>query len=161
MSVVLYPGTFDPVTEGHLDIMKRGLRLFDRLMVAVAQSRDKEPLFTLEERVEMLREVAPPLGDVEVHSFKGLVVDFARQQKVTAILRGLRAVSDFEFEFQMALMNRRLDEDVETVFLMPSARFTYLNATIVREIARMGGDVSALVPPAVNKRLQKRFGPRK
>lgn len=157
MSVVLYPGTFDPVTEGHLDIMKRGLRLFDRLLVAVAASRDKEPLFTLDERVEMLREVAPPLGDVEVHSFNGLVVDFARQQKVTAILRGLRAVSDFEFEFQMALMNRRLDEDVETVFLMPSARFTYLNSTIVREIARMGGNVSALVPAVVYEGLSKKF----
>ena len=158
MRVALYPGTFDPVTEGHLDLMRRGLKLFDRLMVAVAESRDKEPLFTLDERVEMVLDATRSLENVEVHRFVGLVVEFARENGVTAILRGLRAVSDFEFEFQMALMNRRLDEEVETVFLMPSARYTYLNASIVREIARMGGDVSALVPPEVRSRLTEKFG---
>jgi len=157
MSVALYPGTFDPVTEGHLDLMRRGLKLFDRLLVAVAESRVKAPLFTLEERVEMVRQVTRSMENVEVHRFVGLVVDFAREKRVTAILRGLRAVSDFEFEFQMALMNRRLCEDVETVFLMPSARYTYLNASIVREVARVGGDVSGLVPPEVNARMVEKF----
>lgn len=158
MSVVLYPGTFDPVTEGHLDLMRRGLKLFDRVLVAVAESRDKEPLFPLAERVDMLQEATRSIQGVEVEQFKGLVVDFARKKEVTAILRGLRAVSDFEFEFQMALMNRSLDEEVETVFLMPSARYTYLNASIVREVARMGGDVTALVPPVVQARLKERYG---
>ena len=159
MTTLLYPGTFDPVTEGHIDLMKRGLRLFDRLVVAVALSRDKEPLFPLEERVEMLREVVRPLGPVEVEPFTGLVVDVARAHGVSAILRGLRAVSDFEYEFQMALMNRRLDRDVETIFLMPDARYTYLSASVVRDIARMGGDVSSFVPAAVDARLRARYGP--
>ncbi len=157
MRVLLYPGTFDPVTEGHVDLMGRGLRLFDRLIVAVAEGRGKEPLFSLEERVEMIREATRPLENIEVKPFRGLVVEFAQAHKVSAILRGLRAVSDFEYEFQMALMNRRLDQDVETLFLMPSARYTYLSASIVREVARMGGDVSTLVPNGVQAKLVEKF----
>jgi len=157
MRVLLYPGTFDPVTEGHVDLMRRGLRLFDRLLVAVAKGADKEPLFGLDERVEMIRQATRSLDVVEVTPFRGLVVDFARKNKVSAILRGLRAVSDFEYEFQMALMNRRLDQDVETIFLMPSARYTYLSASIVREVAKMGGDVSTLVPEIVQTRLKGKF----
>ncbi len=157
MRVLLYPGTFDPVTEGHVDLMRRGLRLFDRLLVAVAKGADKEPLFGLDERVEMIRQATRSLDGVEVTPFRGLVVDFARKNKVSAILRGLRAVSDFEYEFQMALMNRRLDQDVETIFLMPSARYTYLSASIVREVAKMGGDVSTLVPEIVQTRLKGKF----
>jgi pantetheine-phosphate adenylyltransferase len=157
MKTLLYPGTFDPVTEGHLDLMKRGLRLFDRVLVAVAESKDKEPLFELEERVEMIRDVTQGLGNIDVEPFSGLVVSFARERKVTAILRGLRAVSDFEYEFQMALMNRRLDQDVETIFLMPSARYTYLSASVIREVVGMGGDVSTFVPPQVHARLTEKF----
>ncbi len=157
MSLLLYPGTFDPATEGHLDLMKRGLRLFDRVLVAVARGANKEPLFSLDERVEMIREATASVENIDVRPFKGLVVDFARENKISAILRGLRAVSDFEYEFQMALMNRRLDQDIETIFLMPSARYTYLSASIVREVARMGGDVSTLVPDIVKKKLKEKF----
>jgi pantetheine-phosphate adenylyltransferase len=124
----------------------------------VAESKDKEPLFELEERVEMIRDVTQGLGNIDVEPFSGLVVSFARERKVTAILRGLRAVSDFEYEFQMALMNRRLAAEIETVFLMPNERYTYLNSTIVKEVARLGGDLSGLVPEGVLSELAKRFG---
>jgi len=149
----LYPGTFDPVTNGHLDLVKRALRLFDRLTVAVGTARDKAPLFTVEERVELIRLAVRGHGDVEVISFKGLLVDVVRDAGATAIIRGLREVSDFEYEFQMALMNRRLASEIETVFLMPSEKYTYLDSTIVKEVVMLGGDVEGLVPAPVHEAL--------
>jgi len=153
----IFPGTFDPVTLGHLDIVRRALTIFDRIVVAVAEQREKRVLFSLEERVEMIREATADLSGVEVESFDGMLVEFARARGVRAIIRGLRVISDFEYEFQMALMNRRLDEGIDTIFLMPSERHIYLNSTVVREIARMGGPIEAFVPPGVTKRLRARF----
>jgi pantetheine-phosphate adenylyltransferase len=157
----LFPGTFDPITEGHLDIIRRGLRTFDRVIVAVARGHHKETLFTLEERKELVQASLAGLGEapdaVSVVEFDGLLVDLADRLGVDVIVRGLRFVSDFEYEFQLALMNRQLNRRVETVFLMPSARYSFLNASIVREVARLGGDVSGLVPPVVADRLRERF----
>ena len=157
MSVLLYPGTFDPVTEGHVDLMRRGLRLFNRLVVAVAESRDKEPLFSLEERLKMIREVTGPMGNVEVCSFTGLVVDFARETGVTAILRGLRAVSDFEYEFQLAGMNRHLAPEIETLFLTPAEQCAYISSSLVREIASLGSDVTPFAHKKVVAALRGRM----
>ncbi|MCK4545856.1 MAG: pantetheine-phosphate adenylyltransferase [Candidatus Eisenbacteria sp.] len=157
MKLLLYPGTFDPVTEGHVDLMRRGLNLSDRVLVAVADSKSKDPFFSLEERVAMIREVTREMKNIDVEPFSGLVVNLARARNAGAILRGLRAVSDFEYEFQMALMNRQLDQEVETMFLMPSARYTYLSASMIRDVAQMGGDVSTMVPPEVHKRLRKKL----
>ena len=155
----IFPGTFDPVTHGHLDLMQRALKLFDRLIVGVAPREEKGVLFTLEERLAMLRAITRSLGRVEVMPFDGLLVEFARRQKAAAVVRGLRAVSDFEYEFQMALMNRKLRPQIETVFLMPSEHYTYLNSTVVKEIARLGGNVETLVPPLVARRLAARLKP--
>jgi pantetheine-phosphate adenylyltransferase len=155
----LYAGTFDPVTNGHLDILSRSLQIFDRVIVAVAESTPKQTFFSLEERVEMLRAVVASMENVEVKPFSGLLVDFAREMGGAAVIRGLRAVSDFEYEFQMALMNRRLNKQVETVFLMPSEEYTYLNSSLVREIASRGGDVSQFVPGIVASRLMEKYGP--
>jgi pantetheine-phosphate adenylyltransferase len=149
----LYPGTFDPITNGHLDLVKRALRLFDRLIVAVGTARDKAPLFTIDERVEFIRAAVRGIGDVEVIPFEGLLVDVVRGAGAVAIIRGLREVSDFEYEFQMALMNRRLASEIETVFLMPSERYTYLDSTIVKEVVMLGGDVEGLVPEPVQEAL--------
>ncbi len=157
MRIALYPGTFDPVTYGHLDIMERALRLFDLLIVAVSANPQKHPLFTVTERVNMIRKETAAWDRLKVESFHGLLVDLARQKKAQSIIRGLRAVSDFEFEFQMALTNRSLDSEVETVFLMPSEQFTYLNSTIVKEVAKLGGNVGQFVPAGVEKQLQKKF----
>ncbi len=157
MDRAIFPGTFDPVTLGHLDIVRRALTIFDRIVVAVAEQREKRVLFSLEERVEMIREATADLSGVEVESFDGMLVEFARARGVRAIIRGLRVISDFEYEFQMALMNRRLDEGIDTIFLMPSERHIYLNSTVVREIARMGGPIEAFVTPGVTKRLRARF----
>ena len=157
MKVGLYAGTFDPVTNGHLDILTRSLALFHKVIVAVAESTPKDTLFPVEERVEMVRQSTEDLADVEVTAFSGLLVRFAREKGATAVIRGLRVISDFEYEFQMALMNRRLDRELETVFLMPSEEYTYLNSSLVKEIASTGGDVSQFVPRIVAARLEERL----
>jgi pantetheine-phosphate adenylyltransferase len=154
----LFPGTFDPFTNGHLDLTRRAAKLFDRVVVAVAPSQAKHTLFTVEERVAMIREVVRTMRRVEVATFEGLVVDCARTVGANVIIRGLRAVSDFEFEFQMALMNRRLSPALEIAFLMPSQQYVYLNATLVKEVARFGGRVTGLVPGLVERRLRERLG---
>jgi pantetheine-phosphate adenylyltransferase len=153
----LYAGTFDPVTNGHLDILSRSLAVFDRVIVAVASSTPKTTLFDLGERVEMVRTATAGLAGVEVEPFDGLLVAFAKKRGAAAIIRGLRVVSDFEYEFQMALMNRRLDRDIETVFLMPSEEYTYLNSTLIKAVASTGGDVSQFVPGVVAAKLRERF----
>lgn len=153
----VYPGSFDPVTRGHEDLIRRSLAFVDRVVVGVAVNVVKQPLFTLEERVALLRETIR-LPQVEVRSFDGLLVEFARSVGATLIVRGLRAVSDFEYEFQMALMNRTLDPKLETVFLVPAFDLTYLSSSLVREVARFGGDVSPLVQPVVQQALRKKFG---
>jgi pantetheine-phosphate adenylyltransferase len=153
----LFPGTFDPYTNGHLDLTERAARLFPRVVLAVSSSPRKGTLFSLEERVTLARDSVQSLGNVEVIGFDGLVVDCAKKVGAQVMCRGIRAVSDFEFEFQMALMNRRLSADLEVVFLMPSARYTFLNATLVKEIARLGGDITGLLPPHVEKRLIELF----
>lgn len=154
--VAIYPGTFDPITNGHIDIICRASKLFDRLIVAVAYNPGKGPLFTVEERVEMITESLKDyaLTNVEVDSFSVLLTHYAKSKKATTVIRGLRAVSDFEYEFQMALMNRKLCKDVETVFMMPSESYTYLSSRIVKEIALYGGNVRCLVPPLVADRLE-------
>jgi pantetheine-phosphate adenylyltransferase len=155
--VAVYPGSFDPLTNGHVDIIERGARLFDRIIVAVLVNSDKRPLFSVDERVETAREVFRNRPKVEVDAFEGLLIDFARQRKASAIVRGLRAVSDFEFEFQMALMNRRLAPDIETVFMMPAEAYTYISSRLVREVYALGGAVQGLVPEAVEARLGRKF----
>jgi pantetheine-phosphate adenylyltransferase len=157
MRVGLYAGTFDPVTNGHMDILLRSLLIFDKVIVAVADITPKDTLFNLEERVEMLRVATSDIGNVEVQPFSGLLVSFARDVGAIAMIRGLRVVSDFEYEFQMALMNRRLDKELEAVFLMPSEEYTYLNSSVIKEIASTGGDVSQFVPPIVATRLKEKF----
>jgi pantetheine-phosphate adenylyltransferase len=160
MSVVrsaLFPGTFDPFTNGHLDLTRRAARVFDRVVVAVAHNPAKGAFFPVDERVEMIRETTKALRQVEVIEFSDLVVDCARRVRAHVMIRGLRAVSDFEFEFQMALMNRRLNPMLEVAFLMPSQEYTYLNSTLVKEVARLGGSVKGLVPPSVERRLLARM----
>lgn len=154
--VAVYPGTFDPFTRGHEDIVRRAALLFDHVIVGVAESRGKVPIFTLEERVDIAREVLEPFPNVSVAGFDGLLMDFLRAQNARLILRGLRAVSDFEYEFQMAGMNRKLFPDVETVFLTPADEYMFISATMVREIARLGGDVSKFVHPTVNARMHQK-----
>ncbi len=149
MRRAIYPGSFDPVTHGHLDVIERARKLFDEVIVAVAHNDQKKPLFPLEQRLEFLRSAINGRDRVQVASFDGLLVDFALKQEAIAVIRGLRAISDFEFEFQMALMNRKLEARVETIFLMPKEEYTYLSSRIVKEIARLGGDISSFVPPQV------------
>jgi len=156
MISVVYPGTFDPFTSGHEDLVRRAARVFDRVIVGVADSESKRPMFSAAERVAMARETLASLANVEVTGFSVLLMDFARQQGAKIVLRGLRAVSDFEYEFQMAGMNRHLHPDVETLFLTPSEQYTFISATIVREIARFGGDVSHFVPATVDARIRAR-----
>ena len=153
----VYPGTFDPITRGHEEMVRRCVRLFDRVVVAIAASPKKAPLFPLEERVELARRVLHDLPNVEVQGYSGLTVDFARQYQDAVIVRGLRAVSDFEFEFQLANMSRHLDRRFETVFLTPQEQFTFISSSLVREIAEFGGDVAAFVHPHVSDRLKARF----
>jgi pantetheine-phosphate adenylyltransferase len=155
----VFPGTFDPFTNGHLDLTRRAARLFDRVVVAVAENPGKQTLFSVDERTEMIREVVKRLRRVEVVHFSDLVVSCANRAGALVMIRGLRAVSDFEFEFQMALMNRRLSPALEVAFLMPSQRYTYLNSTLVKEVARLGGTVTGLVPPLVERRLKARLRP--
>jgi pantetheine-phosphate adenylyltransferase len=157
MRRAIYPGSFDPVTNGHLDVIERAQKLFDEVIVAVAHNDEKQALFSLQERLALLRATAAKSDRVQITQFDGLLVEFAVAQKATAVIRGLRAVSDFEFEFQMALMNRKLETSVETIFLMPKEEFTYLSSRLVKEIARLGGDVSSFVPSAVAKALGKKF----
>ncbi len=156
MKRAVFAGTFDPVTNGHLDLMQRALRMFDHLTVAVAEGAEKGVLFSQEERVAMIRDAASSLERLTVEPFSGLLVDFARQRKIPVIVRGLRFISDFEYEFQMALMNRRLSDEIETVFLMPSETYTFLNASLVKEIARYGGAIDAFVPSNVAARLREK-----
>jgi pantetheine-phosphate adenylyltransferase len=157
MRRAIYPGSFDPVTNGHLDVIERGRKLFDQVIVAVANNDEKQPLFSLEERLALLRETAGRMDNVQIAEFSGLLVEFAQAKNAGAVIRGLRAVSDFEFEFQMALMNRKLDAAVETIFLMPKEEYTYLSSRIVKEIARLGGDISSFVPSGVAKALRTKF----
>jgi pantetheine-phosphate adenylyltransferase len=158
MSVsALYPGTFDPPTNGHIDLIQRGAKLFDHLTVAILNNPVKDPLFTVEERVEMLKESTATLANVSVATFDGLMVEFARQQGASAVLRGIRAISDYEYEFQMALMNRRLAPEIETVFLQPAGRYSFVSSRMLKEVFAFGGDVSGLVPPNVLKRLRARI----
>lgn len=155
--IAIYPGTFDPLTNGHLDVIKRALSLFDHLIVAVACNERKTPLFSADERAAMIRQATRGLNGVSVDRFDGLLVDYARRRKAVALIRGLRAVSDFEYELQMALMNRKLNPRVEAIFLMPSQQYTYLNSSLVKEIARMGGPVKDLVPPGVAQMLKRKL----
>jgi len=157
-SVALYPGSFDPVTNGHLDLIERGEKMFDRLIVAVLKNAEKQPLFSVPERVEMLREVTKRLDSVEVDVFEGLLVDYARKRGAAVILRGIRAVSDYEYELQMALMNRKLEPRLETVFMLPGESYSYLSAKLVREIATLGGPLTDLVPPIVEQKLRSKLG---
>ncbi len=160
MRAAIYPGTFDPITNGHLDIIQRAATIFDRVTVAITTNPSKKPLFEVSERMQMIRQLTASYPSVEVDSFTGLLVDYVKSKGATAIVRGLRAVSDFEYEFQMALVNRKIAETVETVFLMPNEKYTYLNSTIVKEVAAFGGDVSRFVPPEVlvllNKKLSRK-----
>src|SRR6202453_4778176 len=154
MSVkALYPGTFDPLTNGHVDLIQRGSKLFEHLTVAILSNPVKNPLFTVEERVEMLKEATSALGNVSIATFNGLMVDFARQQQAKAVLRGIRAITDYEYEFQMALMNRRLAPEIETVFLQPAGRYSFVSSRLVKEVVSFGGKVDGLVPSNVAKRL--------
>jgi pantetheine-phosphate adenylyltransferase len=156
--IAVYPGTFDPVTNGHIDLVERSLRIFGEVIVAVAENPKKAPLFPLEERIAMLQAVTANYKNVSIEGFDGLLVDYVRKKKAVAIIRGLRAVSDFEYEMQMALMNRRLDSNIETVFLMPNVEYSFITSTIVKEAASYGGDVSSLAPRVVVEKLKKKFG---
>lgn len=153
----IYPGTFDPFHNGHLDLIQRALRLVDELVVAIARNLEKTPLFTVEERLDMIREATAGLRGVHVTAFQGLLVHFTAREGITTVIRGLRAVSDFEYEFQMALMNRKLRDELETVFLMPHEAYSYLSSRLLKEVASMGGNVRGLVPPSVEKRLAEKF----
>jgi pantetheine-phosphate adenylyltransferase len=153
----IYPGTFDPLTNGHLDLIARGSKIFDHLVVAILNNSEKqEPLFPVQERVEMITEATREFGNISVSTFDGLLVEFARQQKAQALLRGIRAISDYEYEFQMALMNRRLAPQLETVFMMPAEKYSYVSSRLIREVFRLGGSVEGLVPPSVVERMQAR-----
>jgi pantetheine-phosphate adenylyltransferase len=157
-SRIIYPGTFDPITYGHVDLVGRALQLFDEVVLAIAADSTKRPLFSLEERKVMVEKSLARFGPkVKVKMFEGLLIDFVRKEKSRAILRGLRAISDFEFEFQMALMNRKLNDSIETLFLMPRGAYTYLSSTIIKEIGRLGGDLSAFVPDGVAKALREKY----
>ncbi|MES0446709.1 MAG: pantetheine-phosphate adenylyltransferase [Desulfobacterales bacterium] len=155
--IAIYPGSFDPVTNGHLDIAERGLKLFDKVIVAILQNPVKSFLFTVEERLEMLEVSFQKYPNIEVEPFDGLLVDYAAKRKSHAILRGMRAVSDFEYEFQLALMNRRLNREVQTVFLMTGFRWIFTSSSIIKEAARFGGDIKDMVPPIVNQKLKDKF----
>ena len=157
-TVALYPGSFDPITNGHLDLIQRGARLFDRLIVSILRNERKEPLFSVEERAEMLREVVADYPNVEVDSFDGLLVDYAASRSATVLLRGIRAISDYEYELQMALMNRRLRPEVETVFLMANEAYSSISSRLVKEVFSLGGNIAGLAPPLVEARMRERIG---
>lgn len=158
MTTAIYPGSFDPLTYGHIDVIERSARLFDRVIVSILTNAQKAPLFSVDERTEIMREILKPrFPNVEVEVFHGLLVDYAAQKKAQVIVRGIRAVTDYEYEFQMALMNRRLKPEIETVFMMPAEKYSYLSSRLVKEIAELGGSVAGLVPETVEKRLKQRF----
>lgn len=157
MKSAVYPGTFDPITNGHIDIIKRSLRIFDRVVIAVAPNPKKTPLFDINERIFMIEEATKGMKNIEIEPFEGLLVDYIRQKGAIAIIRGLRAVSDFEYEFQMALMNRKLSDRIETVFMMPSEEYSYLTSSLIKEVASYGGEVKDLVPLIAAKRLKAIF----
>ena len=156
-SIAIYPGSFDPITNGNLDLIQRGSRLFDRLIVSVLRNDSKEPLFSVEERAEMLREVVAVFPNVEIDSLHGLLVDHAAARSATVLLRGIRAISDYEFELQMALMNRRLSPGVETIFMMANEAYSFISSRMVKEVFSLGGDIAGLVPPSVEARLSQRL----
>ena len=155
--IAIYPGSFDPITNGHLDLIERGSRLVDRLIVAILRNETKQPLFTVEERMEMLREVVSVYPNVEVDCFHGLLVDYARAHNATVLLRGIRAISDYVEELQMALMNRRLNPEVETIFMMSGEAYSFISSRLVKEVISLGGNISGLVPPSVETRLRNRI----
>lgn len=155
--IAIYPGSFDPVTNGHLDVLNRALKVFDKIIIAVGDNPEKKALFTVKERAEMLKEVIKNFKNVEIDNFNGLIIDYARKKSSNVIIRGLRAVSDFDFEFQRALMNRKIDESIETIFIMTDWNYCYLNSSIVKEMVRFGGSVNGLVPPEVEKQLIKKL----
>lgn len=157
MRVAVYPGSFDPLTNGHLDIIRRGTRLFDRFLVAVLENEGKSPLFTVAERKELISRCTAGMPTVEVHSFSGLLIDFMRDVKSSVVVRGIRAVSDYEYELQMALMNRELSANVETIFMLPAVEYTYVSSRLVKEVFRLGGDVARMVPPPVLESLRARL----
>ena len=158
MTTAIYPGSFDPLTFGHVDIIERSARLFDNVIVAILTNAQKAPLFSVDERIEIMREILKPrFPNVEVDAFSGLLVDYAKVKRAQVIVRGIRAVTDYEYEFQMALMNRRLNPNIETVFMMPAEKYSYLSSRLVKEIAELGGSVAGLVPESVEKRLKQRF----
>ncbi len=156
--IAIYPGSFDPVTNGHLDIVARGLKLFDKIIVAIMHNPEKNAMFTLEERLDMLKASLKRFPNIEIDTFDGLTVEYAKKRKAQGILRGLRALSDFEFEFQMALMNRKLNREVQTIFLMTGMRWIYTSSSIIKEAARFGGNVNGMVPSLVQRKLKKKFG---
>jgi pantetheine-phosphate adenylyltransferase len=158
MRTVIYPGSFDPITNGHLDLIQRATKLFDRVIVAIARNDTKQPLFSQQQRVEMVSQAIREIPQVEADSFDGLLINYVERRAAQAVIRGLRAVSDFEFEFQLALMNRKLNERIETIFMMPKDTYTFLSSRMVKEIASLGGDVSAFVPPHVKVSLTKKIG---
>jgi pantetheine-phosphate adenylyltransferase len=157
MRIAVYPGSFDPLTNGHLDLIRRTTRLFDHLIIGVLENEGKSPLFSVAERVDLIRACTHDLPSVSVKSFSGLLVTFMQQERATVVVRGIRAVSDFEYEFQMALMNRELAQQTETIFMMPAVEYTYVSSRLVKEAFRLGGDVSRLVPPLVLEELRRRF----
>ncbi len=157
MKTAVYPGSFDPITNGHVDLIERAMCIFDKLIVVIAEHRDKAPLFTIEERVEMVKEVTKGYDGVTVDHWSGITVDYVRRQGASIIVRGLRAISDFEFELQMALMNRNMDSEIETVFLMPSLQYSYIRSSLIKEVASFGGRLDGLVPDIVIQRLKEKF----
>ena len=157
MRTAVYPGSFDPLTNGHLDIIRRATRLFDRVLVSVLQNEGKSPVFSVQERMELIARCTRDLSGVEVHSFSGLLVDFMRRVDATAVVRGIRAVSDYEYELQMALMNRELHEGAETIFMLPAVEYTFVSSRLVKEVFRLGGDIGHLVPPPVLEALRARL----
>ena len=157
-NIAVYPGTFDPITNGHLSIVNRALKIFDKLIIAILNNPQKEPLFSIEERISMIKDVLRSKSNIEVDVFDGLLVDYVLKKKSNVILRGIRALSDFEYEFQMALMNRKLNRDVQSVFLMTDYKWFYISSTIIKEAASFNGDISGLVPPSVCEKLKEKFG---
>lgn len=157
MKVAIYPGSFDPVTNGHLDVIKRAAKIFSKVIISVGDNPDKKPLFSTEERIDMIKEVTKNIDGIEVESFKGLLLEYAKKKNASVIIRGLRAVSDFEFEFQRALLNRKVDGDIETIFIMTKEDYVFMNSSIIKEMAMFGGKVKDLVPELVEKKLREKY----